>query len=482
VFAPHESELTRPDEPNCIRSWYSSKDENRLDELSRHIVQQDIGTLIVQFNFSFFNFREFKQFLSDQVDAGRIVIVMMHSTSDPGNEPPWNWSLSEMVPALSRCQRLLVHTLEDLNRLKSYGLIGNVTLFPHGVLDVPVDTIPLPVNEIPLVAAYGYCLPHKGLIELVQAVKVLCDRGSRVRLRLLNAEYPNPVSAALRESLKRLISELDLQDTVEARHDYLSDTESLGLLQGADLIVFPYQDTKESASGAVRFGLATHRPVAVTPIPIFADLGDTVFRLPGTGPEAIANGISSALFDILHETQRALEIRQRAKGWWAAHTYSSLSERLARMCSSLSRALPSSDLYFYGSSRRLGTEVGRIAGRSLVSTGAAGYLLTGPIVKLAAGTYCLTVVGRRVVPVGAAASLSVCFADDKSLIVHHDLLLSNESVVVDLELRLLKPMSEVQVKLHVDMRVEIQIDRLQFIRRTATERILVDNACIDRAN
>ncbi|NKX16972.1 hypothetical protein HGG75_21850 [Ochrobactrum pseudogrignonense] len=62
-------------------------------------------------------------------------------------------------------------------------------------------------------------------------------------------------------------------------------------LSAADLILYPYQNTAESASGAVRYGLAVNKPVAVSPAPIFDDVNDVVFQLPGTNPEAIANGV-----------------------------------------------------------------------------------------------------------------------------------------------------------------------------------------------
>ena len=73
--------------------------------------------------------------------------------------------------------------------------------------------------------------------------------------------------------------------------DFLPDDESLALLSAADLIVFPYQDTGESASGAVRYGLAIGKPVAVTPLPIFDDVVLRCLTLPGISPKEIAQGI-----------------------------------------------------------------------------------------------------------------------------------------------------------------------------------------------
>ena len=58
-----------------------------------------------------------------------------------------------------------------------------------------------------------------------------------------------------------------------------------------DLIVFPYQHTKESSSAAVRHGLATGRPVMVTPLDVFQDVTSLVSFTSGISPVQLANSI-----------------------------------------------------------------------------------------------------------------------------------------------------------------------------------------------
>ena len=79
--------------------------------------------------------------------------------------------------------------------------------------------------------------------------------------------------------------------------EYLPDDESLLLLEAADVVVYPYQDTLESSSAAVRFGLASGRPVAVTPLPIFTETADATFKLPGLSARDIAAGLEKLLSD-----------------------------------------------------------------------------------------------------------------------------------------------------------------------------------------
>ncbi|MFW8079807.1 hypothetical protein ACOIFA_30210, partial [Klebsiella pneumoniae] len=101
---------------------------------------------------------------------GRAVVMTMHSTVDPlEKEPTWNFRLAEMADALALCDRLLVHSIADMNRLKDLGLTDNVALFPHGVINYAAGSAARQQQALPLIASYGFCLPHKGLMELVES-------------------------------------------------------------------------------------------------------------------------------------------------------------------------------------------------------------------------------------------------------------------------------------------------------------------------
>ena len=90
------------------------------------------------------------------------------------------------------------------------------------------------------------------------------------------------------------------------------------------MVVFPYQHTQESASAAVRIGLASLVPVACTPLPIFDDVASVTYRLSGITPEAVAEGVTNLLSDEALRT----ELAGKQKAWLAAHAWSTLSRRL----------------------------------------------------------------------------------------------------------------------------------------------------------
>jgi len=117
---------------------------------------------------------------------------------------------------------------------------------------------------------------------------------------------------------------------------HLEEAQAQALLQAADLLVFPYQTTQESSSGAVRFGLATLRPVACTPLHIFDDVASVVHRLPGTTAEELEHGIETLFNDVDRLNSHA----DRQARWLAEHEWPAASRRFWDML----RAPPIVDL------------------------------------------------------------------------------------------------------------------------------------------
>jgi len=176
----------------------------------------------------------------------------------------------------------------------------------------------------PVIATYGFMLPHKGLEQLIEAFAILRPNHPDLKLEMVNALYPVSVSEETRLRCLDLIEKHGLENSVTMVTDFLEDEQSLALLDKASMIVFPYQETAESASGAIRYGLATHRPVVCTPLDIFSDVGDLVHQLPGTRPEDIAAGIDRLLVQ-----PRLLEARQKVQDQWlVSHSWDILGKRL----------------------------------------------------------------------------------------------------------------------------------------------------------
>lgn len=333
ILAAEIDNQSRADLANVRRCWQSG-DEDPLLKLMAEVEQAELDVVVVQFNYGFFNFECLANFLDHLVQTGRVVMVTMHATMDPPTQP--HKKLEKLAPALGRCDRVLVHSHADLNRLKQVGVVHNATLFPHGIVQSRADQRKRRNREGTFVlGSYGFFLPHKGLLELIEAVAILREQQYDCRLVMINAQYPIHTSAELIATARDRIAMFGLSEYVTLCTDFLEDDESLDKLSKADLVVFPYQQTGESASGAVRFGIASGRPVAVTPLPIFGDVQALVHHLPGTTPSDIARGIARLVGES-GDFEQSTEAQQASRQQWLEeHAYWQVGQRLQMMLTAL---------------------------------------------------------------------------------------------------------------------------------------------------
>ena len=292
IFTPYDEELTPKKGEKVFPSW-DSKDN--LFGLAQRIFSSKITSLIIQFNYGFFDFEYLSNFINIIHKQDINIFIILHSTIDPDDNS--SKKIARLSGAFSKCQRIIVHTINDLNRLKKIGLIDNVCLLPHPLLSSKhqyskIKSIDLSSSSSSTVniGSYGFCLPNKGFKELVLATDLLIKKGVNINLNIYSAIYKQNYQSVFDE-LQDLVDSLNLSEFISLDPSYMTDNQSLDLLSENDYLIFPYQSTNESSSAAVRYGLSTLRPVLVTPLPIFDDVSDLVHRLNGFSPHDIAEGI-----------------------------------------------------------------------------------------------------------------------------------------------------------------------------------------------
>ncbi|MEA3490271.1 MAG: glycosyltransferase [Campylobacterota bacterium] len=331
ILAAHTDEQTAVDDSSVYRCW-NAGEEKPFRELEETIDRLKLDTIVLQFNYGFFSFHHLYEFMYQQFEKGHRVVVMMHATTDPTHIRFKD--LKILLPLFEYASRLLVHSIGDLNHLKRHGLTKNVTLFPHGIPDWSYESDRERSDRF-MLGSYGFFLPHKGLPELIVVVKILSDRGVDIGLKMINAEYPVPISHELVMEASQRIERLGLSREIELVTDYLPDEESLAKLSSCDLLLFPYQETGESSSASVRYGLATGLPVAVTPLDIFEDVDQAVYRLSGCSAEEMADSLEVIIDEIKSNSTVAKKQREDAGKWCQTHRYSAVGKRLGDMLEAL---------------------------------------------------------------------------------------------------------------------------------------------------
>ncbi|MCK9502579.1 MAG: glycosyltransferase [Porticoccaceae bacterium] len=335
ILANTNVERLDDDGANVRRCWQSGQDDD-LKNLYREIVALGIEQVVIQFNFSLYRLDALGELLTSLQQLGIQTILTLHSSADVWWQDQFK-TLRDIFTSLKGCTRILVHTSNDLNRLKDMGLVENSTLIPHGVaLAPPVGMVDNPVATIlrgkRVIASYGFLLPHKGIFELIEAFSLLAENRPELHLLLVNAQYPTEPSSREIARCQQLVKDLELEQRVTMVTEFLDDSQSLAWLELAEMIVFPYQHTNESASGAVRWGLATGKPILCTPLGIFDDIADVAFFCPEVIPPMIAEGIARILnFD---ESEKA-RVHKRQQQWLQAHAWGVVSKRLQALLDAL---------------------------------------------------------------------------------------------------------------------------------------------------
>lgn len=336
ILGSYTAERIMRDADNVFRCWDAGMDET-LDYVFETILERGITAVVIQYNFGFFSLATLASLIQRLKQADIAVHIFFHATADV----MWvdtKVTLSGIAQDLQLVDRLYVHGVDDLNRLKSFDLVDNVVFFPQGLMPTLTPTLPVPdplEHKKTIIAAYGFLLPHKGIVPLIQAFASLAQRDPSLHLLLVTSLYPIAESEHELRACQHQIWQHNLEARVSIHSDYLSDEQSQTLLQSADLIVYPYQATQESSSAAVRMGLAAGRPVAVTPLSIFNDVIDAVHVLPGTTPEALAKGIVNLLADEEALRNKAVQ----AKAWVATRQWPALSTRLLNLIDGLANEI-----------------------------------------------------------------------------------------------------------------------------------------------
>ena len=293
--------------------------------LVRAVAAEDPDVLVIQHQPGLIGWPALAELVSAARVAARPVVLVLHSPQ--GILDIEEDERGHLIDALRRVTRVIVHTVNDLNRLKDLGLVANTAMIPQGASGSHQPSAATsPDRRAITIGCYGFFLPHKGVPQLIEAVARLRSE-SDIRLRLVNADYGSHESAEEIARCRELAEAAGMAHRIEWHTDFMADQESLRHLAGCDLVVLPYQRSKEGSSAALRMALTSGAPVAVTPVPLFEEAEQAVYRFEGTDSAAIAAGLEY----LLARPQGLQALREEAQQWLAPRRWPVIATRFGGM-------------------------------------------------------------------------------------------------------------------------------------------------------
>lgn len=300
---PNSTELLICDDEEYVkeRVWRDINDKD-INVLIANLKASKCSIVHFQFNYGFFDLHNLEVAINELFGIKKIVITF-HKTQEVeycGRK----LCLQDISDALNKCTKIIVHQKDDKDRLLSYGIKEDIIIemslgqIVYGEVPSSIAKKRLGIHEKTIViGSYGFLLPHKGIDEIIRAIPLLKKKYDKVMFIPVCSIYDAQESRDYYEYCKKVADELGVADSVRFETDFLDNDDSISLLQASDVMVIPYRQTGESASGSVRFCLASLRPTITTNRKIFAEFKDCTYQIDETDSVLIAEAIEHILTD-----------------------------------------------------------------------------------------------------------------------------------------------------------------------------------------
>lgn len=193
-----------------------------------------------------------------------------------------NSMLKRMVSVGNRIMNILTCLLAD--RVVVHNFAGKLELQKYTHHKDTVEYMPLPAVKSKIVKRsdhpftflyFGFIKPNKGIIELIDAFKLVSKEIKDVKLiisgyidssdsSIKNLEYFNFV--------KKSLEEVGREINIEHNLRYLEDDEIISILEVGDVIVMPYLDYNLEGSGIISKVIFAGLPFICTTTPRFQEI------------------------------------------------------------------------------------------------------------------------------------------------------------------------------------------------------------------
>jgi glycosyltransferase involved in cell wall biosynthesis len=230
-------------------------------------------------------------------------LVITAHDSQPFNANP-GAALQQVgaTSVLGAFDRVIVHTAQAERRLLHYGVRPErIRRVAHGFLndDQPMATPPAIDQQAPVrFVLFGKIKPYKGVDLLIEAVRQLRP-AAQARCEVLVIGRPYMDTTPLTSAAAAL------GDRIRFDFRFVPDDELLAVLNGADVLIFPYREI--DMSGVLMAALRTGRPIVASNIGGFAELLEherNALLVPPDDVPALTQAIERIILD--GETRRAL--------------------------------------------------------------------------------------------------------------------------------------------------------------------------------
>jgi glycosyltransferase involved in cell wall biosynthesis len=301
-----------------------TKDFNK--NIIRSLVKCDL--VVINLHTNYLNTRGLFLFISKLIDCKNIKIIKIIIHNGKSFIDALHDKIDLYLSLPSERFRFLFHSENDINYfLSRYPQLGeSIEIFIHPIDDRQTSSVRNARNVADFtISSFGFLLPHKNYDILLKAFSLILKIYPNAKLNILSARIDSRSDLPM-ESIFNLITKHNMHEEVTFVTEFLDDDQIYQYLSRSTMICFPYSDSNESASGAVRHALPLGIPTVVSNTAIFQEFGESVEKLESFDPEKIA----LQLIQLYLDKPRLLELADSARKYSLRHSW---NEMVISVCS-----------------------------------------------------------------------------------------------------------------------------------------------------
>lgn len=260
---------------NVVPIWMP--EDPNYDKMLHKILQMNIDIVNIQYNHGIFNAGAMKEF-GNGLKRNKIRSLMtFHSTK--GGVTVFKDHYDEFIIHSNAMKRDLMEAGVIAERIHLTTIGNNAKNQLVYTKEEACALCNIENPNRPIVATFGFLLPHKGVIELLKAISILKDDWNKDILLLIVCNTDNfqhrTDSKDLKLKIDDLIKELHLEKNTLFITDFLKFETINEYLCCADVITLAYLDSAaQGASAASRTALMIQKPLIISELEVFSDLLD----------------------------------------------------------------------------------------------------------------------------------------------------------------------------------------------------------------
>lgn len=227
----------------------------------------------------------------------------------------------EMVKRMAKRAEALIVMVESAGKIleKEYGIDHNkIVAIHHGVPDIPYGQNrslkrKLGYGSEKVISSFGLMSRSKGYEHLIGALPEIISKHPKTKLLLIGETHPvvkRKQGEEYRNTLKKLVKKLQMEDHVEFVNRYLTLDEITQYLRISDIYVTPYPNLNQVSSGTLSYAVSAGLPCVSTQYVHAKDVlaDNRGLLLNDLNPEEIAEKINY----LLDNPKKRLEMAHKA--------------------------------------------------------------------------------------------------------------------------------------------------------------------------